>query len=671
MYTLARNLPDASTRLWTALTAAVRRLGIAVAVLPMLLQACGGGAGDAEPPPPTAALPELSGRVMNGSTPTDVRSLQVTVKGNVGTARTAEGRLAPVDGSDYLASLDQLSGPYLITDSAAASASGLYAAATRPGTANLTPLTTLMVAELLGTEPATYFATLGTRGGFTAADDASIAAAEQRVRRYLQREFNFEVPASVGSFVTTPFSRAAGDPMFDTLNALVARIGTDGDYSAVVSAVAQESGRCKAERVSVASASATDDFCPFSKSNAAAQNNSSVRVLSFSNRRGDTLRLRMRGAVVLNLVLVTAEGVDRRCAAAACTGLAVGTPAGDQTQVVTLSDTPLSGASGTVRLTGSLRTAVPGIELPGLPCTDNRFFLIDEAARRAEGFCAMPDEFGLGAAGQSTVSGSTRRKFTFDDGAGGPSLEVVAQGSTVISALVYTTDPESGIATAQFQCRGAACAGVSLGASSVNQSLGVPIVLQPIRFDRAVLPKVMPDGSASVTASITVEAGLTGYFVDDPSTLPFTPLACPAGAPTVSVLPGDASPSSPMPVCEPSDSQGFELRSTSVDVDGNLVLSIASLLTDGAENFVSGNSVTVTISPTGVVLSAAFDALIGPQYRCSGPACAGISVSEASARGERTVTFASTALTEIGTTGLAADRSALLNGSFVAPAVSP
>lgn len=670
MHTLARNLPSASARL-RGLASAARQLGLAALVLlVLLLQACGGGAGgDAEQPPPAAPLPDLSGRVMNGSNPTDVRSLQVTVKGSVGTARTAEGRLAPVDGSDYLASLDQLSGPYLITDSAAASAFGLYSVATRPGTANLTPLTTLLVAELLGTEPGAYFAALGTRGGFTAADDASIAAAEQRVRRYLQREFSFVVPASIGNFITTPFSRTAGDPMFDTLNALVARIGTDGDYSAVVSAVAQESGRCKAERVSVVGMAATDDFCPFSKSNAAAPNNSAVRVLAFSNRRGDTLRLRMRGTVVLNLVLTTAEGADSRCAGAACTGLVVGTPAGDQTQLITLADTPLSGADGTVRLTGSLRSAVPGIELPGLPCTDNRFFFIDEVARRAEGFCAMPDEFGLGAAGQSTTSGATRRKFTFDDGAGGPALEVVVQGGTVVSALVYTTDPESGVATAQFQCRGAACTGISLGASTVNRSLGVPIVLQPIRFERAVLSKVLPDASASATARITVEAGLTGYFVDDPGTLPFTPLGCPAGAPTVSVRPSDASAA--LPVCEPSDTQGFELRSTTVDAEGNLVLGIASLLTDGADNFVSGNSVTVTISPAGAVLSAAFDALIGPHYRCSGPACAGISVSAANGRGERTVSFTSATLTEVGTTGLAADRSAVLNGSFVAPAVGP
>lgn len=637
-----------------------------LALLVTLLQACGGTTGDAEPPPPGDKLPELSGRVTNGATETNVALLQVTVKGNVGTARTAEGRLAPVDGSDYLASLDQLSGPYLLSDSAASSSFGLYAVATGPGTANLTPLTTLLVAELLGAEPGAFFAALGMRGGFTAADDATIAAAEQRVRRYLRREHGFEVPAGVGPFVTTPFSRTPGDPMYDTIRALVAQVGVAGDYSAVVTAVAQESARCRIERVSVAAATATDDFCPFAKSNAADPDDATVRVLGFSNRRGDVLTVRLRGAVVLGVSLATAEGATSACSEAGCTGVSVGTPAGDLTQDIGLAGTPLHGAGGTVTLTGSLRSAVPGIELPGLPCSDNLYYLIDEAAGAAQGYCATPDDFGLGASGLSLPSGATRRTYTFNDGAGGPFIEVVAQGSSVVRALVYATDPDTGAATAQFQCRDAGCAGVTLGTSAIDESLGVPIVLQPIRFDRAVLAAVLPDGSLSTTLSVTVEARFTGLYINDPNALPLLPVACSATAATILASPSDQP--DPVAVCEPDDTQGFQLRSTSLDGDGNLVLSLAGLLSDGAGNFVAGNTVIVTMTPDGAIVSASFDAFDGPRYRCAAEACTGISVSAPDGAGERSVALAGATLVEQGTAGLAADRTVGLTGTFVAPA---
>lgn len=642
------------------------RRGAATAALfvPLVLAGCGGAAGDAQAPPPSARLPELAGRVTNGATETDVKLLQITVKGSVGTARTAEGRLAPVDGHDYLASLDQLSGPYLISDSARSPSSrSLYSVATGPGVANLTPLTTLVVAQLLGAEPGPYYEALGVRGGFTAADAAAVAAAEQQVRRYLQREHGFVVPASLGSFITTPFARTAGDPMYDTVTSFVTRVGTNGDVGAVVSAIAQESARCKAESVSVSGSGGSDAFCPFSKATVADTTDASVQVVTFSNRRGDTLVLRLRGTAVLDLRFSTLEGLESACAGAGCTGVTVGPPAADASFALTFAGTSLAGSAGPLALNGSLRAAAPGIPLPGLPCTDNRFYLIDEAAGRADGFCSAPDGFGLGASGQSLASGVTRRKFTFGDGVGGPSLEVMVQDATVISALVYTTDPTSGLPSAQFRCTGAACAGIVLGTPTVDQSLGVPVVLQPVTITKAVLPAVLPDGTLSTTASITLEGGLVGSWVNDPAALPFVSVACPAGAPTVTVLQSEAA--TPLAVCEPADTQGFTLRSTTVDADGNLVLNLASLLTDGA-GFGAGNGVSVTIDTAGTVLAVSFDGFAGVSYRCSGAACAGVTAAPPDGLGARAVSFNGTVLTEVGTAGLAGDRGVVLSGGFVA-----
>jgi hypothetical protein len=633
--------------------------------LAVLLAACGGSGGDAQPPGPGEALPELRGRVDDGISETDVRSLQITVKGRSGRARTAEGRVAPFESGDYLASLDRLEAPYLLTDSAGASSGGLFSVAAGPGIANLTPLTTLLVAELLGAEPRAFFDALGTSGGFTQADAASIAAAEARVRRYLQREHGVELPATLGSFVTTPFTRVAGDPMHDTLRALVARIGSAGDYSAVVSAIAQESARCRIEQVEVTAGSVVDRFCPFDKRNEVDAADATVTVLGFGNRRGDRLTLRLRGAQVVHVERVTAEGAASRCSGSACAGIRIGTPDGRGVRAIVFDGARLSGSGGALRLDGTLASARPGVVLPGLPCTSNAYYLIDEEAGSAAGYCAAPDAFGLGAAGAHSPSGATRRLYTFDDGADGPRLEVVVEGTRVLRALVYRLDPATGAVTPQFQCRDGDCPGVSLGASRIDESLGVPVVLQPIRFDRARLAAVGADGSLSSTEFRLVEATLTGYRVEDPSALPLSPVACDAAAPTVLALPSDQA--QPVRICEPADTQGFTLRFRAVDADGNRQLGIAALMSDGNGSFSTGHSITVTLAPAGALVSVVYDAFDGPRYRCLGSGCSGFTVSAPGAGGEQTVGFAGTQLGELGTGGLPADRSTTLQGSFIAP----
>lgn len=642
----------------------MRRVLAALSVA-VLLAGCGGSGGDAKPPEPGEALPELSGRVDDGLSATDVRSLQITVKGRSGRARTAEGRVAPFEAGDYLASLDRLEAPYLLTDSARASSGGLFSVAVGPGTANLTPLTTLLVAELLGAEPRAYFDALGINGGFTQADAASIAAAEARVRRYLQREHGFELPAALGPFVTTPFTREPGDLMHNTLRDLVARIGSAGDYSAVVSAIAQESARCRVEQVEVTAGSVVDRFCPFDKRNEVDPGDATVTVLGFGNRRGDRLTLRLRGTQVVGAEHVTAEGAASRCSGSACDGIRIGTPDGRGVRTIVFAGARLSGASGALQLDGVLASARPGVVLPGLPCTSNAYYLIDDEAGSASGYCATPDAFGLGAAGAHSPSGATRRVYSFDDGADGPRLEVVVEGTRVLRALVYRIDPVTGAATPQFQCRDGDCPGVSLGASRVDDSLGVPVVLQPIRFDRARLAAVNADGSLSSVAYRLVEATLTGYRVEDPSLLPLSPVACSAGAPTVQALPSDQA--QPVRICEPADTQGFTLRFRALDADGNTQLGIAALLSDGNGSFATGHSLTVTLTPAGALVSVVYDAFDGPRYRCQGSACSGVTVSAPGAGGEQTVGFAGTQLGELGTGGLPADRGTTLQGSFIAP----
>lgn len=657
--------PLSAERLAARWCLGTRRLLAIVWALGML-HGCGGAAGDAPAPPPTARLPELSGRVTDGTNVTDVPSLQVTIKGNVGTARTAEGRLASVDGADYLASLDQLTGPYLLTNSANASGPGLYAVATGPGTANLTLLTTLLVADLLATEPGPYFASLGARGGFTEADEAAMAHAEARVRRHLQRELGFVVPPDLGPFVTTRFERSAGDPMHDTVTALAARLGTADDFSALVTAVAQESARCRVEKLTLSDAAdvLAGELCPQSKRRDIDPQDASLQVLDFLNQHGDRLSLRLRNGTVSDLSWTTAEGQTSRCSASDCSGITLARPAADRSQVVTFAETPVRGPGGLLRIRGSLRAAAPGVALPGLPCTTNRYYLVDETAGSAEGYCATPDDFGLGAAGQSAASGASRRVYTFRDDVGGPSLEVVIQGRAVVRILVYSVD-ELGRATARYQCRDGGCTDAQLDSPTVDTSLGVSVVLQPLRFARTRLAAVLPDGSLSATQEVALEGSFTGWHIEDSAAPPLLPVGCPVEAAAVLALASDEA--APTRICEPEDAQGFQLSSTSIDAEGHLVLSLSNLLSDGLGSYTAANTLSVTISPGGQLLSITYDPLNGPRFGCD-VMCSGVVVAAANERGERTVSFNATVLQEAGTAGLVADRTATLQGRMLAPA---
>lgn len=657
--------------IWKSRRAAAGLCGVAMGLV-LLLAGCGGGTtGDVVAEPLTPTLPELSGTVTDGDVVPSDLSLQVTVKGNVGTARTAESRRDDVVGN-YLASVDQLSGPYLIfASSSDFQTAGTMSLATAAGTANVTSLTTLVTAQVLAQDPYLYFDSLAGRGGFTAATDAGIAEATSRVRRTLQRDFGFTVSPGLGDFITTPFQPVAGDAMFDTLVALNATLAEAGtDYRSLTTTIAEEAARCRLESVVVSAGADSDPFCPFSKRNEVDPDNSSVNLVAFDNRRGDVLSLRTSDAVVLRAQFTSAEGVVAACEGAACSGIALSLPAADGTRTVVFSGARLAGAAGPLTLRGSLQTSVPGIALPGLPCSDNRFYLI-HPDRSAQGWCALPDDFGLGAAGRSAPSGSTRLVYTFDgqdadesDGVAAPSVEVVTQGDTVLRVLVYSLNAETGQLTPLYQCRDGGCAGATLGAVTVDESLGIPIELRPVTLADVVLQAVLPDGSLSATDSVTLEASLTGLVVKDPFALPLLPAPCAAGSPVVSASLSDQA--APIQVCPPDDSQGFVLAGTYLDEAGNTVYFTQNLLTDGVGSFTPGNAVNVVIRGNTVV-RVSFDAFGGPAYACEGSACTGVSVSAPNAAGERTVSLAGTLLQEVGTAGLPADRTATLSGSFVAP----
>lgn len=647
---------------------ATAALAVGLAITP-LLQGCGGGTtGDPDDPEAPPAAAEMTGRVSDGVDADTGLPFQVRVKGSVGLDRSG-GRPAPgTTDTDYRLPLSGLPGPYLLADTTRP----LYSVRVDGGVANLTPFTTLLVAELLGSDPADRFVNGGQNGngGFTGVTQAQIDAAEQRARRFIERELGYALGDAVGDFVTTPFERVAGDPMFDAIRGLTAQLGNAGNYSSLVTQLVEESRRCAGESLRVAgtgSASAVEDrFCPFAKSYEAEEADPSVSDIRFTTRFGDALSVRVRGSDVLQASLRTVEGDAYACSGAGCRGLTLGTPAGNGTRAVAFAGVILSGAAGQRVLDGSLQSAEPGLVLPGLPCEANRYYVIG-SDRSVQGYCAGPDDFGLGVGGSGNPSGAGRILYRFNAVSTEPvvqQLEVMTEGDTVVSALVYRFDTTDGATSAPYVCRGADCAGISLGPVRVDESLGFPNELRTVAIDDAPLRAVAADGSLSDTDTVQLRAELVGQVARDPSVVPLTPAAC--ADPGNAVVVTRSETADALSVCEPADTMGFVLAGSFFDEFGNLGYFVANLLTDEFGNTNVGNGISVFFDGN-TLRRVTFDPLSGPSYRCDGAACRGVTISAPDGLGRTTVRFAGTLLTEVGTANVPGDRTATLDGGFVAP----
>lgn len=141
----------------------VRRLSALVAAS-SLLAACGGGGSSAPPPPPPAATLSLQGTAATGAA---IAGATVTAKcnGGTGTATTA---------ADGTYSIVLTAGTLPCVLKVTTTSGDLYSVATGTGTtvtANITPFTQLIVANLTGKDPAAYFT------GFGALDIAALTSA--------------------------------------------------------------------------------------------------------------------------------------------------------------------------------------------------------------------------------------------------------------------------------------------------------------------------------------------------------------------------------------------------------------------------------------------------------------------------------------------------------------
>ncbi|MFC4311818.1 hypothetical protein ACFPN2_22225 [Steroidobacter flavus] len=632
-----------------------RRFGSIVMVLAMLLVGCGE---DAPPKQTTVATPTLTGTAAYDDR---VTAGPVTAKGTAGLPRTASNSSGT---NRYSVDLSQLAGPYAlrwIGPDKSDQQVFLYSVATQAGTANVTPLTTLLFAQLMGQDPTAAYAAFGTNGSEMVTDE-KIRAAQAKVTAYLRDVLGVTVRSGDASFITSRFDAIPGDPMFDTIQAIDAALAAHSStFATLTQQVASLARLCIEERVLIDVAGVQREFCPAIKTANREEDDNSIIDYVFSAPTNDTLTVKVRGDDILSGEYVNA-GLSYFCSGSACGGIVLGVPASDQTRSFNFTTAALTSATGSAVLDGVLTGAIPGVELPVLPCTTNKFFAILEdntvIAQCVDAF----DPLNVGGT-LNTSRGATpsRAVYVFADTSGAdpayPQVELVMDGNdAVVSVYFFQYDPATLIPALRFACEAEACNGITLGPVSVNTDLGpdLPVLVRNVSFANTILSGMTDTGAPTGTTATLKASFTTVYFVDPNTPLLFPSLAdCDPASDTVAldVLSG------PFNFCSAEAN-----RETSVPTDADLKL---EMLDD--QSFAP----IEVVLRAGSVVSVTYNTPVSQTFRCDAE-CQGVSVSLPDNLGRRTVTFAGTVLHEVQSFPLPGTRTATLNaGPIVFHASDP
>lgn len=620
-------------------------------VLGWALAACGGGGPAAEPV--FAAPPQMSGVISDGLDPAP-RDLEVQAKGQTGLSRTAVNYQS---GTDYRLVLTDLGGPYLL-GAPRADGQWLYALATEAGTANLTPLSSLVATQALAADLDALFEALGQNGGVPAVTAAQLAQAQAAVSQHLWRRLGLDWRHSP-SFTTTPFQAKAGDPHFDRLQSLQAALAAQGsDLQSLLAEVRLQALRCQQTRLQVQAAAGGDPqaFCPDTASTRLDPVDTSVREQQFTDLFGDRLLVRSRGEQLLS-VQWDSLGASARCSAADCTGLSLGPLLASGERRLSLSGLRLSDASGTVTvLDGELTAAALGLNFPPLACERNRVYLVP-ASGDIVGFC---DEADGETSTVARASGALREVYNINDASGSVAtqLEVSTEGQTVVQVLLWAE--VDGVARVSHRCLGAQCLGVSVSALGADGRRSLVLADTSLA---AVDGNGQPSGEAGITvrADFQVEDEVVDYETY-------------CGFNNGEIRGRFSDETAALRLCVPTlafeDETGFYgLVQEGSDGPGLAHYRVTSMEGRYRRGEFSGGVADRLRVDTrdGQVQSVLFTRRDGQTLRCDGAACSGVSIRPASGSQGALVQLAGTRLTEVLRGGLGGDRSLVLNGSFSTP----
>lgn len=643
-------------------------LAVVLGTAAVLLAACGGGTTGDAPPASWPAVASVQGAAY--STDAGLVADEVYVKGASGIYRHVRTDAARA----YSAKLDGLGGPYAVALRVVSNTTGaegfLVALATAAGTANATPLSTLVVAELTGQDPTAYFQGLANAGDpvLSQVTAGSLRAAQARVARRLAHDFGIVLPEGA-DILGAAITAQAGDPWYDAATVLTTRLQAQGrDVLGYAHDVARQAVLCGVERLVWTDASGEADFCPRTKSTTLDPADTAHAQVLFTADNGATLALEARGSTVMTLTVADAAGRTWTCSGAGCAGLTIGAAAADGTRALQFA-LSLPGLSGPLALAGTLTAPKPGVVLPPLACDSNRYFVI-HPDDHVDATCAAPDSLTGAGVGETLSAGTHRRIYRFATDGGAPETDLqlelrVDDASRVASALVYDTDPQTGLPRPRFRCIGSECAGVGIGPAVDDADSFAPYIirLRTLTLDHTVLAAIQPDGTPADGGPVLVVAELASLEIVPPQ--PLRPQPCASAAMRLTAQASDEAAA--WDVCPPVDTSGYvesSFLSTTVDATGTS-FTLASLYSDGLSAPVGG-PVVIHTDLAGTVDTVSFTTIDGVVYRCS--ACGGVTVGTVQSDGTRRVTVTGVELAEVETAGLPGQRSVRLDGGFTAPA---
>jgi hypothetical protein len=618
--------------------------GGAAVLTAFIVVACGGGDG---PPEQTPALRDsMVGTATSGvALGADENAFSFSAKGTAGVQRTASGQRGV---SGYEVSLTQLTGPYALTASIAVGNGDsvpYYSVATARGVANITPLTTLLVAQLYGDQPSAVFNAFGAGTLFDPSriTDANLRVAQDKVIAFVRDEIGYTVPANAGNFVTTPFRAVAGDPAYDAIAGLAQRLAaTNTTIQALVTNLVLSAQQCAAEKVTVTLGSAAIDFCPTSKTAQPRDADPTLIDYRFVDRRNNRLELAIRGDSVASVTYTTAASASFTCSGAGCAGVTLGTPAGDLTRTVTFARLTLQGATGSAVLDGTLRGAIPGIALPILPCGNNRFIMVF-ADRSTVGRCTDPELNQLGSPGvfndfigvAPTRSAYEARPLVDTDPTIASIFFVTDEAGAVLAIQFRDVNPDTLEVRRRYVCKDAACLGsITSGPGTVEDTLfgpSFPYTVRTFTFADATLARVDDNGvPTGEVATLKSASFATVTFAPDPPYAYPAATSCNVGEESLAAVSDSAA--SFNACLQPG---GWGVDPSFPDVinlnafDANSVASIGVVVRND-------QVVRIEFNESGVI----------PRGFTCPVACAGVTVSPPDSNGIRTVTFTNTVVNE-------------------------
>jgi hypothetical protein len=637
----------------------IRRTTMIAAAL-LALAGCAGEESNVDPQQPTTRS-EATGLIVDGI---QIQRQTIVGKGAAGLTRASSSS----DVGSYALSLTELTAPYLFANSLSPSGNPdlifMTSVATRAGVVNVTPLTTLLTAQLLGVAPGAAYTSFDASGSSLPGrvTDPAILAAQLEVTALLRDVYGVQVQTGQASFIDTPFSPVAGNAMFDTIQALNTKLAESHISLAKLSSdIAVSARACQTEQVLVSIGGVQGRFCPLAKTALPDEADDSILIYSFRSIRNEELTIRVRMNSILGVMFRTSAGNMSACTGSTCTGIALGVLAADETRTINIAGLALSGAAGAVTLGGNIVGAQPFVSLPTLPCADNRFVVIFDD-HHAVGDCVTPNHplplegtfggpAGPGRDGWNFSNSSDPQPFY-------PHVEIVLDMSTTVPTVNYVyyseVDPDTFQTRNMYVCQLAACSGVTVGPRTVNNSAGFPIQVFNITFDNTVLSG-MDETGAATGHTLKVQASFTA--MRDPSASVAYPSLESCIAPASTIQATGFGPST-FNLCIPeNDIDNGILGREAYDMgDGDLQLLLRTEMWDQVVLFLH-NGVVVEVSAQ---LSST-----GEYFGCKVAGCAGVTVSAPDGQGRRTVGFSNAMLHHVESFPRPGDRTLRLTGAGI------